>query len=161
MGLQGAAILLATFALVDFFGDANARQLYNGPEPPGPPPEPGMVWMPMPQGGDDDVDYGYDDNEEYVEPAPEPAEPKEEINTELSAAQAEQTTTDEVSGKSTLSAGAFVGMAAAAAALVAAVALFAKRRSSRESNNEIYPEEDFDFDDPMRTILKSMRDSSS
>jgi hypothetical protein len=68
----------------------------------------------------------------------------------VSAALAEQPTTEEVSGKSTLSAGAFGGIAAAVAALVAAAVLLAKKRSSSSQiDHEIYPEDmdDYDFDD--------------
>jgi hypothetical protein len=195
MGIQGVAILLGSIALSDLFGDANARKLYYGPDPPGPPPEAGMVWMPLwPQDDDDgyEDDDGYDDDDDgggYVAPTPAsvkdtpnptknpvpapvptppPPSPTPKISSAekptpklsedvvattdvaVSAALAEQPTTEEVSGKSTLSAGAFGGIAAAVAALVAAAVLLAKKRSSSSQiDHEIYPEDmdDYDFDD--------------
>ena len=194
MGIQGVAILLGSIALSDLFGDANARKLYYGPDPPGPPPEAGMVWMPLwPQDDDDgyEDDDGYDDDDGggYVAPTPAsvkdtpnptknpvpapvptppPPSPTPKISSAekptpklsedvvattdvaVSAALAEQPTTEEVSGKSTLSAGAFGGIAAAVAALVAAAVLLAKKRSSSSQiDHEIYPEDmdDYDFDD--------------
>lgn len=203
MGIQGVAILLGSIALSDLFGDANARKLYNGPDPPGPPPEAGMVWMPLwPQEDDDGYvdDDGYDEDDDgYDEdddggggydaptpasvkdtpsptkktvpapvPTPPPPSPTPKIppakkptpklsedvvattDVAVSAALAEQPTTEEVSGKSTLSAGAFGGIAAAVVALVAAAVLLAKKRSSSSQiDHEIYPEDmdDYDFDD--------------
>ena len=209
MGIQGVAILLGCIALADLFGDANARKLYYGPDPPGPPPEPGMVWMPIPQDVDDGYEYEDDDGYEYNDagdyvaptpasvkdtpnptvtkvppPAPVPApvpepvpapgptppppsptpksSPSEKLTPEppkdvvattdvtVSAALAEQPTTEEVGGQSTLSASAIGGIAAAATALVVAAVLFAKKRSSSSQiDHEIYPEDmdDYDFDD--------------